>query len=365
MSLIASSEARHATLALLIHPTINQAHKAVQSTERAGLRKGGTEMSDRTPVPAASRVSEAAAVGRHKGPQERLVIWPSLPYFLRLGLVWVGIPAVVFVPLPREESYRWLPWMTGALVAWALLVLVVGLRSRLVADGQHVIVRNGLITHRLRSDGIVGVDVDRSVVFSDYGDAACVRLRNSSTAKPVRVLASTRTKGQRCERDAQRLASFLECPLTPLTLEQPEKPPSLVARWRERRNRSNAESDRESLSHRSVQYRPRHLKGSSAHVRWFHRLIDLLGTAAVLVVSVPFLLLAGVGVFEAAVRWPVVIAVIASSIAVIGAAAWRSMAVRNALRPVINFWWLPVGAAAGLSGLNDFMRDEVWPYIPL
>lgn len=168
-------------------------------------------------------------VGRETEPEERLVLWPSFPYLLRLGLVWVGIPVAVFVPLPREESYGWLPWMTGALVAWALLVLVVASRTRLVADGQQVVVRNGLITHRLRADEIGTVDLDGGVLFSDYGDAACVRLRNSSTGEPVRVLATTRTNQRRCERDAQRLAAFLGCPLR---LEQPERPPSLSARWR-------------------------------------------------------------------------------------------------------------------------------------
>jgi DivIVA domain-containing protein len=180
-------------------------------------------------------------VGREVGPQERLVLWPSPAYLFRLCLLWgfalALVPGGILAKMVTSNDWP-RSWLTGAAVAWGFLVLAAGSRTRLIADGQHVIVRNGLITHRLRAEEIWVVDLDRDVLFVEQGNATCVRLR-SSTAKPVRVLATTRANSQRCERDAQRLAAFLG-----LSFErkQPEKPPSLVVRWRAWRNRRSTNS---------------------------------------------------------------------------------------------------------------------------
>lgn len=111
---------------------------------------------------------------------------------------------------------------------------------------------------------------------------------------------------------------------------------------------------------------PRHLRASPAQqVRWFNRLGDLCVHVFLIALCGLFLATAGAGVFEAGVRWPVVTAIITGLMATVGVAAWRSMAVRNLLRPVTSLWWLPFLGAIGLGvALNDFMGEHVWRHLP-
>lgn len=105
--------------------------------------------------------------------------------------------------------------------------------------------------------------------------------------------------------------------------------------------------------------RPRHLQTSSSPR------LNALGRAGAVGITVLFLATAGAGVFEAGVRWPVITAVITGLMAMVGVTAWRSMAIRTLVRPVISLWWLPVVGAMGLGvALNDFMGEHVWRYLP-
>lgn len=148
-----------------------------------------------------------------------------------LGLALIFVLAAALRVLPSEFADAWASWLgetrsravlIGAIGRWGVALIVAGLRTRLVIDGEAVIVRNGLFgNHCFRTVDVEAIELDGRLAFLEGADAVCVTLRAAGSAKAVRVLATTRAGQRRCERDAQLVSAAVGRPLTLGMAEQP------------------------------------------------------------------------------------------------------------------------------------------------
>jgi hypothetical protein len=103
---------------------------------------------------------------------------------------------------------------------------------------------------------------------------------------------------------------------------------------------------------------------STEPVRWFTRVGESVLSVSIVLLLVLWVGSAGVGIFEAAIRWPVVTAVVACGVATVAAAAWRSSAVRERLPLVGLVWLLLIGLMVLGAALNDVV-GHIWDHLPM